>query len=192
MGLKDEPGLAPQVLEARFRILREIVVTMARSLVDKAGSKKSLEILTPYMTNAGAAMSINLGQFHGSRLSPPHAVAIIGRWANEILEIKTRTELTTIGARGHFLSCPFHQPPIEMCMAHIVLGPKGMCDNVAPDFECTYSNLMPEGDEECTWICKRKGDNLNEALKAEVVAEGLDPFLPDDVMRMLEARILIE
>jgi hypothetical protein len=181
-----------QMLELRFRMLREITLIVARNLVEKAGSKRAIEILTPYMANAGAAMSINLGHFQSGGLNAPHSVAIIGRWANEILHINTRTELTTRGAIGHFISCPFNDPPIEMCMAHIALGPKGMCDNVAPDFEVTYTKLLSEGDDECIWVCKRKNDSLEQALSADLVAEGLNPYIPEDVMRALEARVLVE
>jgi hypothetical protein len=166
-----------------FDVLAEFGIVTSHAIVDIMGEEQAEALVRSEMYHAGLAMALNIKNRMGLEGHDLFFVAYAANWANSIMGMDQKVEVTDIGARVLVKSCPLSRASRALC-CHIVYCPKGFHEILAPGFISLNPKRLSRGDGTCVIISLKEGVNPDQVLTAPCIYEPLPPPLdPEERVR---------
>lgn len=136
----------------------ELIIQVVLVMLRELGVPGTLEAVRPRMHYSGKATARNFSARFGVQdtLEAIAYAPFCGRsltWGG-----KGRLTLYERGATLEFMECPLRNGPPELCVITSHFLAAGICEEIDPDYEITYTQHMTQGDPRCYGICKKKNE----------------------------------
>ena len=159
-----------------FEILAEFGIATSHAIVDIMGDEQVEALVKTEMHHAGLAMALNIKNRMGLKGQDLLYVSYAANWANSIMGMDQKVEMTGIGLRGVVKSCPLSRASGALC-CHILYCPQAFHEIFAPGFIVLNPKRLSRGDDACLIICTKEGVDPDQVLSAPCISEPLPPPL---------------
>jgi hypothetical protein len=146
---------AEELTAMRGGMTAEILLIIAKVLVEVEGTERTLTKLVPISTNTGLGLGKEIdGHLDGGKGPRDHAAEAL-KIIRSSMGQDGAIELAEDGSiTGTTCSCPFQDGPVALCKQYEGLI-NGVCRSFDPKLEFAYTHMMTRGDPACAWKVSR-------------------------------------
>lgn len=154
---------------------REWMLSTIQALSEAVGPLCAIDLLKPYLMNAGAASANYLRNLSGLRSGDLKDLIILEAMANSWM-LGGQIRKLKIEGTGvlEIAECKTNGRCREVCILICKVGCKSVCETINPDATAELRNVLSDGDETCSWIFKNKA-----ADRSVPVIQSLELHLPE-------------
>jgi hypothetical protein len=152
-----------EVSDEQWQALRENVRTLASQIalnafLDVVDSDGVINSLRPYMQMSGKAFTINMiNLFHieGDDIDKMGDCCLLfHKIADHNMNEIERTKDRIVCAGG--TRCHWRDNPKEMCITHNAIFLNSICEEINPEYELVFTQMITKGDPICSWVIEKK------------------------------------
>jgi hypothetical protein len=159
-----------------FDVLAEFGIATSHAIANIMGEEQEEALVKTEMHHAGLAMALNIRNRMELEGQDPLFVMYAANWANSIMGMDQKAEMTGIGCRVVVKSCPLSRASGALC-CHIQYCPQAFQEIFAPGFISLNPKRLSRGDDKCVIICAKEGVDPDQVLSAPCIYESLPPPL---------------
>jgi hypothetical protein len=129
-------------------------------LVKELGSEKALNALLPYARLSGRAFSINMHNIFEIEGSDTKRIADVSQFWDNLggaADVSQDIEISSDKIiRAGFLNCMYKSAVKEFCIWVHEMILNGVCEEINPEYECRFTQMVTKGDPMCSYIIEKK------------------------------------
>jgi predicted hydrocarbon binding protein len=128
-----------------------------RTMVDMIGSESTVEKVRPHFRNGGHAFALNMMQMFGIDGNDIETIDEVTSLFEHLFDSRTQ-ELSHSPERivKACADCPFAGAPPEACVLAHEMMYRSICEQINPNFDCRFTQMMTKGDPVCSWVIEKK------------------------------------
>jgi hypothetical protein len=161
-------------------IYSELANRTSIAMGESLGEKGAEEALRQEWEHVGHVVPLNIMERMGLKDRGFIVAGFCNLWADSLLGVDQKAEVTAIGIRARARSCPLSNGSFAFCSSHLEVSVARLCELISPGHHSVSRKYLSKGDDHCEILFLSDSSEPDDIWKAPAIASILPPPIEEE------------